>query len=95
MFQAKRSLHVEAQKLKPRTPVESSKFFSIAGEGSMIGWGSGQEEILNVILEARGQFLRAKKLSTMFLNCLKVQDSRRVPLFVDFYDSLDQLSAFT
>lgn len=44
MFQAKRSIHMEVQKLKQLIPQENSKFLSKAGEGSLGGWGSGQEE---------------------------------------------------
>ena len=64
MFQAKRSIHMEVQKMKQLSPLENSKFFSIAGEGSSGGWGSGQEgpegstrqvfanlKSLNIILE--------------------------------------------
>lgn len=70
MFQAKRSIHMEVQKLKQLIPLENSKFVSIAGEGSIVGWGTCQKEFWNVILEARGQFLRAKKLSTPFLSLI-------------------------
>lgn len=89
-----RETHMEFQKLKQLIPLDNSKFFTIAGEESLVGGGSGQEEVWNVILEARGQFLRVKKPSTSFLNYLNLQDSSGFPLFVNFCHSLDKLNAF-